>query len=37
MALQQPEAIDACAVKLVDPKKVNQVREALPGQREPRS
>lgn len=35
MTLRQ--ALDACGVKLVDPEKVNRVREALPGPKEPRS
>lgn len=32
--MRQPEALDDYAVKLIDPEKVNRVREVLPDQRE---
>ena len=35
--MRQSEVLDACAVKLVDPEKVNRVRVALPGPTEHRS
>jgi DNA-binding transcriptional ArsR family regulator len=34
MTLRQPEALDECGVKLIDPEKVNRVRELLPDQGE---
>lgn len=32
--MRQPEALDECGVKLIDPEKVNRVRELLPDQGE---